>query len=58
MAANVGVSCQLRVEYCTGGCEDRTSACEAEEFQTVRSHFQGTSDDNTAGWKKVYQVLW
>jgi hypothetical protein len=25
------VSCQLRVEFCTGGCEDRTLAREAEE---------------------------
>jgi hypothetical protein len=25
------VSCQLRVEFCTRGCEDRTLAREAEE---------------------------
>jgi hypothetical protein len=24
-------SCQLKVEFCTGGCEDRTSVREAEE---------------------------
>jgi hypothetical protein len=24
-------SCQLRVEFCTGGCEDRTRAPEAQE---------------------------
>jgi hypothetical protein len=31
MAASLGVSCQLRVEFCTGGCEDRTWARVAEE---------------------------
>jgi predicted kinase len=31
MAASLGVSCQLRVEFCTAGCEDRISAREAEE---------------------------
>jgi hypothetical protein len=32
MAASLGVSCQLRVEYCTGGCEARTSTREAEKY--------------------------
>jgi hypothetical protein len=31
MAASLGVSCQLRVEFCTPGCEDRLKAREAEE---------------------------
>jgi hypothetical protein len=30
MAASLGVS-QLRVEFCTGGCEETTLAREAEE---------------------------
>jgi hypothetical protein len=32
VAASLGVSCQLRVEFCTRGCEDRTWAREAEGF--------------------------
>jgi hypothetical protein len=30
-ALELVVSCYLRVQFCTGGCEDRTWECEAEE---------------------------
>jgi hypothetical protein len=31
------VGCQLRVEFCMGGCEDKTWACEAEESPLLKS---------------------
>jgi hypothetical protein len=31
MATSLGVSCQLKVEFCTGSCENRTSELEAEK---------------------------
>jgi hypothetical protein len=37
MTASLEVSCQLRVEFCTGGCEERNSAREAEEFPLLES---------------------
>jgi hypothetical protein len=54
MAASLGIS-HLRVEFCMGGCEERTLAREAEEYDVfaVISRCQGTADEDTAGWKKV-----
>jgi hypothetical protein len=37
MAVSLGVSCQLRVKFCKGGCEDRTSAREAEESPLIEA---------------------
>jgi hypothetical protein len=37
MAGSLGVTCQLRVEFCTGGCEDRTLTREAEEFPLLEA---------------------
>jgi hypothetical protein len=31
------VGCELRVEFCTGGCQDRISAREAEESPLVEA---------------------
>jgi hypothetical protein len=36
MAASLGAS-QLRAEFCTGGCEDRTWAREAEETPLLKA---------------------
>jgi hypothetical protein len=51
MAASLEVSCQLRVEFCTGGCEGRTWVREAEESPLLEAVCQGTTDEDTADWQ-------
>jgi hypothetical protein len=52
MTASLGVSCQLRVEFCTGGCEDRTGAREAEGSPLLEAVAR-ERPMKTAGWKNA-----
>jgi hypothetical protein len=44
------------VEFCTGGCENRTW-CVSWRITTVGSRCQGTPSEHMAGWKKAPLLL-
>jgi hypothetical protein len=45
------VSGQLGVKFCTGGCEERSSACETKEYTLLKAVVKGMADEDTTALK-------